>query len=107
MGEVRTAPRSRTSLPLQLILPTSASREARAWEKQMADIDAKRHVVTIEINGVRNTVSVEARKLLVHLIRDDLGLTGTHIGCNTSQFAACTAHIDDEAVKSSTALPVM
>jgi aerobic carbon-monoxide dehydrogenase small subunit len=53
----------------------------------MADIDAKRHVVTIEINGVRKTISVEARKLLVHLIRDDLGLTGTHIGCDTSQRA--------------------
>ena len=60
----------------------------------MADIDAKRHVVTIEINGMRKAVSVEARKLLVHLIRDDLGLTGTHIGCDTSQCGACTVDID-------------
>src|SRR5258707_8507096 len=73
----------------------------------MADIHAKRHVVTIEINGVRNTVSVEARKLLVHLIRDDLGLTGTHIGCDTSQCGACTVDIDGEAVKSCTVLAVM
>ena len=73
----------------------------------MADIDAKRHVVTIEINGVRKTVSVEARKLLVHLIRDDLGLTGTHIGCDTSQCGACTVDIDGQAVKSCTVLAVM
>src|SRR5467141_1878976 len=73
----------------------------------MADIDAKRHVVTIEINGMRKAVSVEARKLLVHLIRDDLGLTGTHIGCDTSQCGACTVDIDGQAVKSCTVLAVM
>ena len=73
----------------------------------MADIDEKRHVVTIEINGVRRKVSVEARKLLVHLIRDDLGLTGTHIGCDTSQCGACTVDIDGQAVKSCTVLAVM
>ena len=73
----------------------------------MADLDAKRHVVTIEINGVRRTVSVEARKLLVHLIRDDLGLTGTHIGCDTSQCGACTVDIDGQVVKSCTVLAVM
>src|ERR1700675_558055 len=73
----------------------------------MADLDAKRHVVTIEINGVRRTVSVEARKLLVHLIRDDLGLTGTHIGCDTSQCGACIVDIDGQAVKYCTVLAVM
>jgi carbon-monoxide dehydrogenase small subunit len=73
----------------------------------MADIDAKRHIVTIGINGVRRTVSVEARKLLVHLIRDDLGMTGTHIGCDTSQCGACTVDIDGQAVKSCTVLAVM
>jgi carbon-monoxide dehydrogenase small subunit len=73
----------------------------------MADTDAKRHAVTIEINGVRRTVSVEARKLLVHLIRDDLGLTGTHVGCDTSQCGACTVDIDGQAVKSCTILAVM
>ena len=48
------------------------------------------HAVTLEINGSRKTVAVEARKLLVHLIREDLGLTGTHVGCDTSQCGACT-----------------
>jgi aerobic carbon-monoxide dehydrogenase small subunit len=73
----------------------------------MADIDEKRRAITIEINGVRKTVSVEARKLLVHLIRDDFGLTGTHIGCDTSQCGACTVDIDGQAVKSCTVLAVM
>jgi carbon-monoxide dehydrogenase small subunit len=67
----------------------------------------KRHAVTIEINGTRRTFEVESRKLLVHLIRDDLGLTGTHIGCDTSQCGACTVEIDGKATKSCTVLAVM
>jgi hypothetical protein len=43
----------------------------------MIDTDEKHHLVTIDVNGIRQTASVEARKLLVHLLRDDLGLTGT------------------------------
>jgi len=73
----------------------------------MPTADEKLHTVRISINGVRRTVSVEARKLLVHLIRDDLDLTGTHIGCDTSQCGACTVDIDGEAVKSCTVLVVM
>jgi aerobic carbon-monoxide dehydrogenase small subunit len=65
------------------------------------------HTVTINVNGVSRTVSVEARKLLVHLIRDDLELTGTHVGCDTSQCGACTVDIDGAAVKSCTVLAVM
>src|SRR4030095_4136087 len=66
-----------------------------------------RHMVTLEINGTRKTVLVEARRLLVHLIREDLGLTGTHVGCDTSQGGACTVEIDGRAVKSCTVLAVM
>ena len=73
----------------------------------MTDTDEKRHVVTIDVNGVRHTASVEARKLLVHLLRDDFGLTGTHVGCDTSQCGACTVDIDGQAVKSCTVLAVM
>ena len=65
------------------------------------------HVVTIEINGRRRSATVEARKLLVHLIREDFGLTGTHVGCDTSQCGACTVEIDGQAVKSCTVLAVM
>ena len=67
----------------------------------------KRHLVTLEINGARQTVAVEPRKLLVHLIREDFGLTGTHVGCDTSQCGACTVEIDGRAVKSCTVLAVM
>ncbi len=73
----------------------------------MIDTDQKQHVVTVDVNGVRRTASVEARKLLVHLLRDDLGLTGTHVGCDTSQCGACTVDIDGQAVKSCTVLAVM
>src|SRR5436853_4975639 len=73
----------------------------------MIDTDEKRHVVTIDVNGVRHTASVEARKLLAHLLRDDLGLTGTHVGCDTSQCGACTVDIDGHTVKSCTVLAVM
>ena len=73
----------------------------------MTDTGEKQHVVTLDVNGVRHTASVEARKLLVHLLRDDLGLTGTHVGCDTSQCGACTVDIDGQAVKSCTVLAVM
>ena len=73
----------------------------------MTDTDEKKHVVTIEVNDARHTATVEARKLLVHLLRDDFGLTGTHVGCDTSQCGACTVDIDGQAVKSCTVLAVM
>ncbi len=62
--------------------------------------------IQITVNGVVHTTEVEARTLLVHLLRDQLGLTGTHIGCDTTQCGACTVHLDGEAVKSCTVLAV-
>jgi aerobic carbon-monoxide dehydrogenase small subunit len=73
----------------------------------MTDTDNRHHTVTIDVNGVRHTASVEARKLLVHLLRDEFGLTGTHVGCDTSQCGACSVDIDGLAVKSCTILAVM
>jgi aerobic carbon-monoxide dehydrogenase small subunit len=73
----------------------------------MIETDEKHHLVTVSVNGVSQSASVEARKLLVHLLRDDLGLTGTHVGCDTSQCGACTVDIDGQAVKSCTVLAVM
>ncbi|HEX2413140.1 MAG TPA: (2Fe-2S)-binding protein [Solirubrobacteraceae bacterium] len=58
------------------------------------------------MNGVGYTEEVEPRLLLVHLIRDKLGLTGTHVGCDTSNCGACTLHLDGQAVKSCTVLAV-
>src|SRR5260221_3363121 len=73
----------------------------------MIETDEKLHVVTINVNGSSQTAAVEARNLLVHLLREDLSLTGTHVGCDTSQCGACTVDIDGQAVKSCTVLAVM
>jgi carbon-monoxide dehydrogenase small subunit len=62
--------------------------------------------VTLTVNGARKTVEVEPRALLVHVLRDELNLTGTHIGCDTSQCGACTVIMDGVAVKSCTVLAV-
>ena len=58
--------------------------------------------VTMKVNGVKQTKSVEDRTLLVNFLRDELGLTGTHVGCDTSQCGCCTVHVDGRAVKSCT-----
>ena len=60
--------------------------------------------VSLTVNGVPRSQEVEPRLLLVHLIRDHLGLTGTHVGCDTSNCGACTVHLNGEAVKSCTVL---
>ncbi|HKV38513.1 MAG TPA: (2Fe-2S)-binding protein [Blastocatellia bacterium] len=62
--------------------------------------------INVSINGVAHQDEVEPRLLLVHYLRDVLGLTGTHIGCETSICGACTVLIDDQAVKSCTMLAV-
>jgi len=60
----------------------------------------------VEINGEVYEREVEARRLLVHFIRDDVELTGTHIGCDTGNCGACTIHLDGQAVKSCMLLAV-
>ncbi len=62
--------------------------------------------ISVEVNGVGTTHDVEPRTLLVHYIRDVVGLTGTNIGCDTSSCGACTIHVNGEAVKSCTMLAV-
>jgi aerobic carbon-monoxide dehydrogenase small subunit len=62
--------------------------------------------VSITVNGQQHSNDVEPRLLLVHYIRDVLGLTGTNVGCDTSSCGACTVHLDGEAVKSCTMLTV-
>jgi len=64
------------------------------------------HLITVTVNGGRYTHQVEPRLLLVQYIRDVLGLTGTHVGCDTSQCGACTILVDGLAVKSCTLLAV-
>jgi aerobic carbon-monoxide dehydrogenase small subunit len=60
--------------------------------------------VSLTVNGKQHTVDIEARTLLVELLREKLGLTGTHVGCDTSQCGACVVHVDGLAVKSCTQL---
>jgi carbon-monoxide dehydrogenase small subunit len=64
------------------------------------------HEVTLTINGESVTRSVEARTLLVHFIREDLSLTGTHIGCDTTSCGACTVLMNGKPVKSCTVFAV-
>ncbi len=56
--------------------------------------------VTLTVNGKSHTVDIEARTLLVELLREKLSLTGTHVGCDTSQCGACVVHVDGVSVKS-------
>ena len=62
--------------------------------------------IKVEVNGRRHEIEVEPRLLLVHLLREKIGLTGTHIGCDTSSCGACTVLLDGKSVKSCTVLAV-
>jgi len=67
---------------------------------------APSRAISLEINGEQIEMEVPARRLLVHFIRDDLGLTGTHVGCDTGNCGACTVQLDGEPVKSCMMLAV-
>ncbi|MGD9711325.1 MAG: (2Fe-2S)-binding protein [Thermomicrobiales bacterium] len=62
--------------------------------------------ITVTVNGREHTADVEPRMLLVHFLRESLGLTGTHVGCDTSSCGACVVHMDGQPVKSCTVLAV-
>jgi aerobic carbon-monoxide dehydrogenase small subunit len=62
--------------------------------------------ISVTVNGSVHTSDVEPRRLLVHHLRDDVGLTGTNVGCDTSSCGACTVLVDGESVKSCTMLAV-
>jgi carbon-monoxide dehydrogenase small subunit len=64
------------------------------------------HTIAVSVNGERYEREVEARKLLVHFIRDDLDLTGTHVGCDTGNCGACTVLLEGRSVKSCMLLAV-
>jgi carbon-monoxide dehydrogenase small subunit len=61
-------------------------------------------LISLTVNGTAHTAECEDRTLLVELLREQLGMTGTHVGCDTSQCGCCTVHLDGEAVKSCTML---
>src|SRR6201996_5138408 len=77
-----------SSGPVRLIRPIKNHREGYV------------STVKLTVNGRAVSVEAEDRTLLVHLLRDHLNLTGTHVGCDTSQCGACVVHIDGRAVKS-------
>ena len=64
------------------------------------------HQIAVTVNGAEHSLEVEPRLLLVHLVREKLGLTGTHVGCDTTSCGACTVSLDGEAVKSCTVFAV-
>ena len=67
---------------------------------------SKSQIVSLTVNGMEVEREVSARRLLVHFLRDDLDLTGTHVGCDTGSCGACTVHLDGVAVKSCAVLAV-
>src|SRR5438128_4539332 len=69
-------------------------------------MSASLHSVSVSVNGTRHTHDVEPRLLLVNYLRETLGLTGTHVGCDTSQCGACTVLVDDKAIKACTMFAV-
>jgi carbon-monoxide dehydrogenase small subunit len=75
---------------------------------QTTESGAQRALIPIQltVNGRKQEAQVEPRLLLVHLLREQLSLTGTHVGCDTSQCGACTVHLDGRAVKSCTVFAV-
>ena len=72
----------------------------------MSDSTGQKIEITVTVNGELHGLSVAPNTLLVTLLREHLGLTGTHVGCDTSQCGACTTHLDGAAVKSCSVLAV-
>lgn len=84
---------------------TESRAETRLAKMEVPSMTMKR-AITVTVNGQKHHSTVEPRTLLAHYLRDELDLTGTHIGCNTSQCGACVVMVNGEAVKSCTVLAV-
>src|SRR5205823_12969190 len=82
----------------------SAATQTRA--RQRSREGSMQKTVSLTVNGKPASATVEGRTLLVQLLRAHLGLTGTHVGCDTSQCGACVVHINGDAIKSCTILDV-
>ncbi len=83
-----------------------AGRAAGGGTEEVVSAPVTSRTVSLEVNGEQIELEVPTRRLLVHFIRDDLGLTGTHIGCDTGNCGACTVHVNGQAVKSCMMLAV-
>jgi aerobic carbon-monoxide dehydrogenase small subunit len=82
------------------------SEDPKGVETRMASTSTApaKVAITVTVNGQAHSAEVEPRLLLVHFLRENLGLTGTHVGCDTSQCGACVVHMDGQPVKSCTVL---
>src|SRR5258708_2446228 len=86
------------------VTPISQNKRITRLAKMEEPSMTMKREITVTVNGLQHHSTVEPRMLLVHYLRETLDLTGTHIGCNTSQCGACTVLLDGEAVKSCTVL---
>jgi carbon-monoxide dehydrogenase small subunit len=98
-----SADRTTTRLLAQPQLLDSSDRSSFPIRKEVLPVAEH---ISLTVNGSPRELDVEPRRLLVQAIREDLGLTGTHVGCDTSQCGACTVHLDGMAVKSCSMLAV-
>src|SRR5205085_10954254 len=103
-GLTASRPRDHTPSCSTAQAPRSRASAAESVTPRRHEKGSAMPQVTLMVNGKQHTVEVEGRTLLVELLREKLGLTGTHIGCDTSQCGACVVHVDNEAVKSCTML---
>jgi aerobic carbon-monoxide dehydrogenase small subunit len=76
------------------------------WARAISREEASMAAISMKVNGKAVCGTVEARTLLVEFLRENLGLTGTHVGCDTSQCGACVVHVNGRAIKSCTALAI-
>jgi aerobic carbon-monoxide dehydrogenase small subunit len=84
----------------------AVSAGSRLASSALTTKEATLHEVTLTVNGESRTVEIEPRELLVYVLRERLGLTGTNVGCDTSSCGSCTVLLDGESVKSCTVLGV-
>src|SRR6476620_5887057 len=88
---------------MRYVVRTTQFSALNAYKQEVIKVKQR---ISLNVNGVEREDEVEPRMLLVHYLRETLGLTGTHIGCDTSQCGACTVHLNGQAVKSCTMLAV-
>src|ERR1700737_1738538 len=96
----------RCRLPRLYVGPPSLKQRLRRCCRLKGSLSMDSHSIAIHVNGTRIVADVEPRVLLVHFLREQAGLTGTHIGCDTSQCGACTVRLDGATVKSCPVLAV-
>ena len=87
-------------------MPKTAAKRKRATRQKPPSADIENVAIAVNVNGKAHSVSVEPRLLLVELLREQLDLTGTHVGCDTTYCGACTVLLDGKAVKSCTVFAV-